>query len=97
VGEALRSFMTRSGMLQELEDRRILLEWEDLVGPTLASDAWPLRIEKGVLWIGVNNAPQANHLLYLKPRLLDRIRELFPTSRIRDIRVQRSPGRERAT
>jgi hypothetical protein len=72
-------------------------DWNDIVGPTLAQDAWPLKLERGILWIGVSNSPQANHLLYLRPVLLRQIRERFPLSRIRDIRVQHRPTRGRAS
>jgi hypothetical protein len=74
-----------------MEDRKILSDWEDLVGPALAREATPFKIERGILWIGVKNAPQANHLSYLKPKILARIRELHPGSRIRDMRVLHRP------
>jgi hypothetical protein len=78
-----------------MEDRQALMAWDDLAGPTLARESWPLKLEKGVLWIAVNNAPQANHLSYLSPKLLRRIRERFPNSNVREIRVQLRPERDR--
>lgn len=72
-----------------------MVEWEDLVGPAAAREARPLRIERGILWIGVENAPQANHWLYLKPVMLQRIRQRYPGTGIRDIRVLHRPGEGR--
>lgn len=96
LGVALRGMLQRRGLFREIEDRKAMEAWGEVAGPTLAGDSWPLRIEKGVLWIAVNNAPLANHLCYLRPMLLRRIRERFPTLRIREIRVQLRPERDRA-
>lgn len=95
LGEVLSSFLKRRGLLQEMLDREVITKWDDLVGPTIAREAKPIKIERGILWIGVNNAPQANQLLYLKPKLIERIKELFPKSRIRDIRVLHRPRQGR--
>jgi hypothetical protein len=62
-----------------------------IVGTALAIDVRPLRIERGIVWIGVSNAPQASHLQYLKPMLLRRIRERYPDTTIRDIRIVHRP------
>jgi len=74
-----------------MEDHRLFLDWEGIVGPALAADARPMRVERGIVWIGVSNAPQANQLLYLKPMLLKRIREKYPDTTIRDIRILHRP------
>jgi hypothetical protein len=74
-----------------MEDHRLLLGWREIVGASLASETRPVRIERGTVWIGVNSAPQANHLLYLKPWILKRIRECFPDSSISELRIQHRP------
>ena len=84
LGELLQAFLRRRGLLQDMQDREVVRGWDDLVGPTIAREAQPIKIERGILWIGVNNAPQANQLLYLKPKLMERIKELYPKSRIRE-------------
>ena len=96
LGDALSSFLKRRGLLQEMRDRQAITDWDDLVGPAIAREAKPIKIERGILWIGVSNAPQANQLLYLKQKLIERIKELYPQSKIRDIRVLHRPrqGRE---
>lgn len=95
IGEALESFLGKQGLRRAIEDRRIFVEWEDLVGSAAARESRPLRIERGILWIGVENAPQANHWLYLKPVMLERIRQRYPGTGIRDIRVLHRPGEGR--
>jgi len=91
VGDILAAFLKDRGLLQAIEDRRPIAEWETLVGTALAAETRPLRVERGILWIGVTNAPQANHLQYLCPLILRRIQELYPAARIREIRVLHRP------
>ena len=74
-----------------MKNRQWLANWDDLVGATIAEEARPIKVERGILWIGVNSAPQANQLLYLKQKLIERIRKLYPNSRIRDLRVLHRP------
>ena len=65
LGEILSSFLKRRGLFQEMQDRQVITNWDDLVGPMIAREAKQIKIERGILWIGGNNAPQANHFLYL--------------------------------
>ena len=74
-----------------MEDHRLFSDWERVVGRSLAESARPMKIERGILWIGVESAPMANQLLYLKPRLLARIAESYPTVQVRDLRVLHRP------
>ena len=92
IGEDLERFLARRGLRRAMEDRRIFREWESLVGAAAARESRPLRIERGILWIGVESAPQANHWLYLKPAMLEMIRQRYPGTGIRDIRVLHRPG-----
>lgn len=78
-------------MQQSFEDHRVVELWEEIAGAQLASDARPMKIERGILWIGVKSAPLANQLHYLKPAMLERIRKVAPGARIRDIRILHRP------
>ena len=92
IGDLIGGFLRKGGLEQAIEDHRLFLDWEDVVGSTTARDTKPLRIERGTLWIGVSNAPLANQLSYLKAVLLDQIRKKYPGARIRDIRFLHRPG-----
>ena len=92
VKDLLGRFLESGGLMQAMEDRRLYADWEEIVGPAAARETRPMRIEKEVLWIGVSNAPLANQLLYLKGKIIERIRSRYPQSRIRDVRVLHIPG-----
>ena len=95
LSEILQAFLKRRGLLQEMKNRQWLANWDDLVGATIAEEARPIKVERGILWIGVKSAPQANQLLYLKQKLIERIREVYPDSGIRDLRVLHRPKQGR--
>jgi predicted nucleic acid-binding Zn ribbon protein len=92
IGDVLATLLGDLGLAARIEDRRIFAEWEDVVGVSLAREAKPLKVERGILVLGAGHATQANHLLYLKPLILQKIKARYPTSRIRDIRVVLRPA-----
>lgn len=92
IGTILTTLLSDLGLAAKIEDRRILADWEEIVGVSLAREVRPLKVERGVLILAASHATQANHLLYLKPVLLEKIRSRYPTSRVRDIRVVHRPS-----
>jgi predicted nucleic acid-binding Zn ribbon protein len=92
VGAVLTALLGDLGLAARIEDRRIFAEWDDVVGVSLAREARPVKVERGILILGAGNATQAHHLLYLKPLILEKIKARYPTSRIRDIRVVHRPA-----
>jgi predicted nucleic acid-binding Zn ribbon protein len=51
----------------------VFAEWEEIVGPTIAANAWPLRIHDGVLRIGVDQPAWAAQLTFLGPELVRKV------------------------
>lgn len=47
--------------------------WEDIVGPTIAAQAWPVRVKDGVLRIGVTQPGWATQLTFLGPDLVRKV------------------------
>jgi predicted nucleic acid-binding Zn ribbon protein len=52
-----------------------LVNWKEIVGETLAAVTEPLKIEKEVLLIRVEEAAWRSELQFMKPELLRKIRE----------------------
>lgn len=53
----------------------VFSRWEDLVGPSLARHARPLRLEGGALLVAVDLPPWATQVRALAPGILARIAE----------------------
>ncbi|MDQ6614963.1 MAG: DUF721 domain-containing protein [Actinomycetota bacterium] len=47
--------------------------WEEIVGPAIAAHAWPIRVQGGVLRIGVEQPAWATQLAFLGPELVRKV------------------------
>lgn len=53
----------------------VFSRWEELVGPSIARHARPLRLEAGVLVVAVDQPPWATQMRALAPGILARVAE----------------------
>ena len=51
----------------------VFTRWEDIVGPAIADHAWPLKIQDGVLHLGVEQPAWASQLAFLGPQLVRKV------------------------
>ncbi len=77
-----------------LKDRRMLASmrrvmvmslWDQVVGALVAQKSWPLKVEEGVLHVGVTSHTWADELHLLKPQILSRYRQLLGRSALKDV------------
>jgi predicted nucleic acid-binding Zn ribbon protein len=68
--------------------RAVFDQWEEIVGPAIAAHAWPLRIQDGVLRIGVDQPAWATQLTFLGPELLRRLRAATGDAAIERVEIK---------
>lgn len=51
----------------------VFARWDEIVGPLVAANAWPLQVRDGVLRIGVEQPGWATQLTFLAPELLRQV------------------------
>jgi predicted nucleic acid-binding Zn ribbon protein len=87
IGEAISSFLERSGIARRVEQASVIPEWTELVGPQIASVTQPLSIARdGTLFVAVTTSAWMNELSLLEPQLLASINakpDRAPVARIR--------------
>lgn len=66
----------------------VFSDWERLVGEVIAEHTTPVRIEKGVLYLEVDNPAWASEMEWMSEELLRRITAKANTVEITAIRVQ---------
>ena len=71
VGEALASFLAKSGLAPRVAQATVVPEWESLVGPQIAAVTQPLSVtQDGLLFVAVTTHGWMAELSMLEPELL---------------------------
>lgn len=89
IGEAISSFLERSGIARRVEQAAVIPEWPALVGAQIAQVTEPLSIARdGTLFVAVKTNAWMNELSLLEPQLLASINSRTDRARIARIRWQ---------
>jgi predicted nucleic acid-binding Zn ribbon protein len=87
VGDILAGVMRSMGLEKRLLERRVIENWPELAGPDIARFAKAMRVQRGILYLKVESAAWSQELLFLKPKILERVNERFGSGLVRDIRI----------
>ena len=83
VGDAIASFLTRSGLSDRVEQATIIPEWASLVGAQIASVTHPISITPdGVLFVAVKTHGWMTELSMMEPDLLRALNERTGNSKV---------------
>ncbi len=74
------------GWEKKLDMHSVFMNWENLVGETIAKCASPCKIVKNVLWVEVDNSSWMQQLQFDKVALLDKLNSSLRFSRFADIK-----------
>ena len=68
------------------ETHKLVEQWSEVAGKTIASKSSPAYIQKNILWIYVHDSVWMQQLQALKPQVLENVRDYPTVIDIRDIR-----------
>jgi predicted nucleic acid-binding Zn ribbon protein len=92
MAEAVAEMMSKLGLDDRLWEQQLLSEWEVFVGPQVAKQTRPGRIQRGVLSIFVSHPTWLAELERSgKQHILKNLQERFGTEKIRSVRLQLDP------
>ncbi len=75
LGTVLENVVARLGLDRNLDDYRIWQAWDEVVGPAVARNAQPVRIDSRRLVVAVRNNVWMQELSLLRDRLCERLNE----------------------
>lgn len=87
VGDALESFLGRTGFHDRLRTTRLLDDWAGIVGPDVAANSRPQRIEKGVLHLVVSSSTWATQLTWLESTIIEKVNIAAGTNLVHRMKV----------
>jgi predicted nucleic acid-binding Zn ribbon protein len=89
IGEAISSFLERTGIARRVDQASVIPEWPQLVGAQIAQVTEPLSIARdGTLFVAVKTSAWMNELSLLEPQLLASINAGSNRARVVRIRWQ---------
>ena len=87
VGEALKGYLTRSGLGPRIAQAQLIAEWPTLVGPQIAAVTAPDSVAlDGTLFVRVATSAWMNELQLMMPDLMARLNAGRGAGRIKTIR-----------
>ncbi|HWR44026.1 DUF721 domain-containing protein [Sporomusa sp.] len=76
------------GLTKKYNAQSVIIHWQEIVGDEISSHSWPVSVERGILFLAVNNPVWSHHLMMLKPGIMDKINKFLNEKLIHDIRFQ---------
>jgi hypothetical protein len=85
LADVARQEFTALGLADRLREADIWKLWPEVVGPTVAARAMPLRIIKGTLTVAVSSGPWKQELGFLKGMMKDKLNDCLGGEVIKEI------------
>ena len=85
LNEVLARIIKVKGWEKKLAKTSILTSWEKLFPAPLSTEAKPLKIESGKLFLQVKNGVWKNELSYQKPQILQKLNQFSGSQTVTDI------------
>ncbi|HET6613248.1 MAG TPA: DUF721 domain-containing protein [Kofleriaceae bacterium] len=73
AGDLVAAVLARHGIIRDLREHRVFVEWATIVGPRIARRTWPERMEGKTLWVAVESSPWLAELSFLTGDLAARV------------------------
>lgn len=88
VKDIMSGTLKSLGLTKQYNAQSAIVHWQEIAGEEIASHAWPISIQRGVLLLAVNSPVWSHHLMMLKPVLLEKINTFLNEKLVYDIRFQ---------
>jgi hypothetical protein len=88
IGEALREFLNKSKLKSGIRAIQIEDAWEEIMGKTIARYTDKLQIINNTLFIYTSVGALKQELIYQKPKIIERVNEVFKERVITEIIIK---------
>ena len=83
------------GFKNKYSAESVIVHWKKIVGDKIASHAYPIMVQSGILVIGVNNSVWCHHLSMMKESIIEKINTFVGEKLILDIRFNAGSFKKR--
>ena len=89
VGELLQSVLKNSPKVaQKVQQYQLWNQWAEMVGPLIAAQAWPARMQGTTLVVAAKSPSWVQELTMLRSELLRKIQMILDPTLVTHIRVE---------
>jgi hypothetical protein len=85
LGDVLSGVVARLGLERDLDDYRLLQAWDEIVGPQVARNAQPMKLDARRLVVAVKNATWLQELTLLRRDICLRLNEWMGRDVVREL------------
>ena len=85
IGEAIKDFVSETGLDEKLDETSLIASWEEIVGKTISSRTTKIYIKNHIFYVHLNSSVVRNELQMLKSLLKDKLNEKAGKQLIDDI------------
>ncbi len=93
LADVLPDLLLDKGWLKQLDLHSIFPRWQELVGDDLGKYAKPLKIEREVLWLEVENSAWLQQFQYEKMALLEELNRHLKLGKLKDVKMLLPKGK----
>lgn len=87
LGQALDSYFKKTGLEEQIRQRKWLQKWPEVVGVHICRYTRPLGLKGGVLWIEVSDSSWLYHLTMLQEKIKDDFNKIIGFEAIKRIKM----------
>lgn len=87
LGDALKKFLDKSRIKNDIQSLQIQDHWEKIMGETIAKFTDRIEIRNGTLFIYTAVAPLKNELMFQKELIVQRVNESIGENLVREVVV----------
>lgn len=73
AAELVSAVLARNGIVRDVREHRVMIEWPDIVGGRIARRTWPERVEGRTLWVAVESSPWLAELSFMAADMAQRV------------------------
>jgi predicted nucleic acid-binding Zn ribbon protein len=92
----MRRVLGDLGWTEGMNSGRVLEEWDEIVGPSVAEHCTPVSLDEGVLVVSASSSAWATQMRMLTPRLISTIEEHVGAHVVSELRVTGPAAAERS-
>ncbi len=95
ISGILQDVLESCGLNNRLEERSLLLNWQEVVGPEIAAHSRAVDIRDGVLIIDADHGAWRQELSLLIPQLIQKFNAMYGAGAVKEVQWLHRPGRNR--